>query len=144
MVQIRKMTAKDLDQVAEIEKETFSMPWSKESLMDFLKREDVVFLTAEENGEILGYCGYLKIMDEADILNVAVKEGHRGKHIGSDMIQKLLEEGNRQGIFRFTLEVRQSNLAAIHIYEKAGFVSAGIRKNFYEKPTENGIIMWKQ
>ena len=138
------MTAEDLDQVAKIEKETFSMPWSKESLMDFLNREDVVFLAAEENGEILGYCGYLKIIDEADILNVAVKEGHRGKHIGSDMIQKLLEEGNRQGIFRFTLEVRQSNLTAIHIYEKAGFRSAGIRKNFYEKPTENGIIMWKQ
>lgn len=144
MVQIRKMTEKDLDSVAEIERATFSMPWSKESLMDFLNREDVVFLVAEENGEILGYCGYLKIIDEADILNVAVKEGHRGKKIGSEMIQKLLEEGNQQGIFRFTLEVRESNLAAIHIYEKAGFVSAGIRKNFYEKPTENGIVMWKQ
>ena len=75
---------------------------------------------------------------------MAVKEEHRGKKIGSEMIQKLLEEGNRQGIFRFTLEVRESNLAAIHIYEKAGFVSTGIRKNFYEKPTENGIVMWKQ
>ena len=57
MAEIRKMTAEDLDQVAKIEKETFSMPWSKESLMDFLNREDVVFLAAEENGEILGYCG---------------------------------------------------------------------------------------
>lgn len=144
MAEIRKMKEEDLDQVAEIEKETFSMPWTRESLRSFLNRGDTVFLVAAEKEEILGYCGYLQVIDEADILNVAVKTAHRGNHIGTELIRRLLEEGKNQGIFRFTLEVRQSNLAAIHIYEKAGFVSAGIRKNFYEKPVENAVIMWKQ
>lgn len=144
MEKIREMREEDLDQVAQLEEETFSMPWSRQSLFSFLKREDTVFLVAEKEEEILGYCGYLQVFDEADILNVAVKEKYRGRHIGTNMIEKLIETGKKNGISQFTLEVRQSNLRAIHIYEKAGFVSVGIRKNFYEKPAENAVIMWRQ
>ena len=143
MIEIRQMKVDDLDQVVAIEKESFSMPWTREGLLTFLNRGDTLYLVAEKRGEILGYCGYLQVIDEADILNVAVKMMYRGQHIGTRMIQRLLEEGKKRGAYRFTLEVRQSNFAAIHVYEKIGFVSVGIRKNFYEKPTENAIIMWK-
>ncbi|MCI7813753.1 MAG: ribosomal protein S18-alanine N-acetyltransferase [Lachnospiraceae bacterium] len=143
MVEIRQMKAEDLDQVAAIERESFSMPWTRESLLTFLNRGDTIYLVAEQRGEIVGYCGCLQISDEADILNVAVKTMHRGQHVGTKLVQKLIEEGKKRGAYRFTLEVRQSNFAAIHVYEKAGFTTAGVRKNFYEKPTENAVIMWK-
>ena len=60
------------------------------------------------------------------------------------MLLKLMEEGYRMGVEAFTLEVRKSNEAAIHLYEKLGFVTEGIRKNFYEEPTEDALIMWKR
>ena len=144
MAEIRKMRVEDIDQVAVIEKEAFSIPWTKEGLRSFFDRDDTQYLVAEKEGEILGYCGYLAVIDEADILNVAVKSEYRGQHIGTELVKRLIEEGQKAGIFRFTLEVRQSNSCAIHLYEKAGFVAAGIRKNFYEKPIEHAVIMWKE
>ncbi len=144
METIRQMREEDLDQVAQLEAETFSTPWSRESLLSFWQREDTVFLAAERDGEIVGYCGYLQIFDEADILNVAVKEAYRNRRIGTRLVEKLIETGKDRGVSQFTLEVRQSNKRAIHIYEKMGFVSAGIRKNFYERPAEHAVIMWKR
>lgn len=81
---------------------------------------------------------------EGNITNVVVAEEARNKGIGTKMLRHLMEEGERNGLGAFTLEVRVSNAPAIHVYEKLGFLSEGIRPNFYEKPAEDAVIMWKR
>ena len=84
------------------------------------------------------------IAGEGDVSNVAVYEEHRGKHIATALMQELLRVGEEKGIRDFTLEVREQNQPAIRLYEHAGFVSEGIRPNFYDKPKDNAVIMWKR
>ena len=85
-----------------------------------------------------------QVLEEADITNVAVDVPFRGRGIGFLMLQELMRIGRERGVEAFTLEVRQSNQAAISLYERLGFENCGIRKNFYEKPTEHAVIMWKR
>ena len=84
------------------------------------------------------------IAGEGNITNVVVTPEARNQGIGTGMLRYLMEEGSREGLTAFTLEVRVSNAAAIHVYEKLGFVSEGIRPGFYEKPTEDAMIFWKR
>ncbi len=142
-MEVRRMEEKDLDQVTAIEKDTFSMPWKREDFLESMSNPSHVYIVACEGDSVFGYCGMWGIAGEGQINNVAVKKEFRDKGIGFGMIQFLLEEGYKLGLEAFTLEVRESNRAAIHVYEKAGFVNAGVRKNFYEKPRENAVIMWK-
>ncbi|RDY32239.1 ribosomal-protein-alanine N-acetyltransferase [Lachnotalea glycerini] len=142
MTIIRLMTDRDIEQVSKIENETFSMPWSKDAFREFLKRKDTIYIVAEVNNEIVGYCGLWNIVQEGNINNFAVNKQYRKKHIGFEMLTKLIEIGNEQRINAYTLEVRQSNVAAIRLYHKIGFREDGIRKNFYESPREDAIIMW--
>ena len=140
---VREMLPGDLEQVAGIEQQTFSEPWSKQSFADSMDKESNRYLVAEQNGEILGYCGLWGIVDEGDICNVAVKERARNKGIAYGMLCELLIQGQKMGLRAYTLEVRVSNRSAIHLYHKLGFEDAGIRKSFYSKPTEDALIMWK-
>lgn len=144
MIEIRFMQQEDLDTVAQIEQETFSMPWSKAGFASSLGRADTLYLSAFSDGELAGYCGLLQVLDEGEITNVAVKKSFRGQKIASRLMEELLKKGSRRGITFFVLEVRKSNHAAIRLYEKTGFSKAGIRKNFYEKPIEDAVIMSKQ
>lgn len=144
MIQIRLMRQEDLDSVAQIEQETFSMPWSREGFASSLGRKGTLYLSAFSDGELAGYCGLLQVLDEGEITNVAVKKCFRGQKIASMLMAELLKKGSDRGITFFVLEVRKSNKYAIRLYEKAGFLQAGIRKNFYEKPIEDAVIMCKQ
>lgn len=139
---IRKMTEADLPEVCTIEQATFSDPWSEEDFRSSLKEPGNGYLVAEAEGKIAGYCGYWGIAGEGYIYNVAVKEEYRRHRIGYQMLKTLLEESLDRGITSFTLEVRRSNEAAIRLYEALGFVSAGVRKDFYTKPKEDAVIMW--
>lgn len=141
---IRRLRIEDLEQVAELERKYFSVPWSKESLRQSLEKPYYLFLAAEEDGLVAGYAGLLQVADEGDITNIVVDEAYRGRGIGTELTGKVLEEGRKLGIHSFTLEVRVSNETAIHVYEKLGFVPEGVRKGFYEKPTEDALIMWKR
>lgn len=140
---IRRMEEKDIPQVYAIEEETFSMPWSKKAFEESISYYHTLFLVAELDGEIAGYCGCYQSLEEAEITNVAVKRQLRGHGIGRRLLEELMRMGKEQGAFAYTLEVRISNQAAIHLYEKLGFTSFGIRKNFYEKPKEDAMIMWR-
>lgn len=140
---IRQMEEGDLDQVCAIEEETFSMPWSRKSFQDTISYYHTLFLVAELDGEIAGYCGCYQSLEEAEITNIAVRRQLRGHGIGRRLLTELMRLGKEQGAFAYTLEVRVSNQAAIHLYESLGFVSFGIRKNFYEKPREDAMIMWR-
>lgn len=138
---IRRMKEEDAPQVALIEADNFSVPWSEKSFREAAVKTETIYVVAEENGEILGYAGAWCVFGEADITNVCVRKVSRKQGIGTRMLQFLIEEGVNVKIKTFFLEVRESNSAAISLYEKFGFQKIGIRKNFYEKPVENGIVM---
>lgn len=139
---IRLMKEEDLGAVAQLEQTVFSVPWSEQNLRESLSRPEYLFLVSEEEGTIIGYAGLLMIAREGDVTNIAVFPEHRGRGTGSALTEALLTEGRKRGMNAFTLEVRVGNQAAIHIYEKLGFQSEGVRKGFYEKPKEDALIMW--
>ena len=142
-MQIRPMTREDCDQVAVIEAASFSVPWSRKAFTDTVEKENFRYFVAEEDGEILGYCGFLYVLDEAEIPNVCVKTSARKQGVGKKMMTVLIEEAAKLELEVLYLEVRESNVAARHLYETLGFTINGIRKNFYEQPTENAVLMSK-
>ena len=140
--QIEKMRPEHIKEVAEIERRIFTLPWSEQGFLSSLQSEDTLYLVVRKEGRVAGYCGLLQSFDEADITNVAVAEEARGAGIGFAMLSELMRLGKERGIARYTLEVRASNAAALHLYEKIGFQSDGIRNNFYDRPKEDAVIMW--
>ena len=140
---VRKMQTEDLEEVCKIEKENFSMPWSEDSFLESMEKDYTVFLTALADDKVVGYLGCYCVGGEGEITNVAVKASHRRMGIGGMLLEKLYVEGKSLETEEFFLEVRESNEAAIALYTRQGFVKEGIRKNFYEKPVENAVIMWK-
>ncbi len=93
-------------------------------------------------GEVAGYAGYWQVMDEGHIMNIAVREDLRSRGIGRALMEAMLKEGDSLGILYWTLEVRVSNAPALHLYEKTGFTSAGIRPGYYSNPKEDANILW--
>ena len=115
-----------------------------ESFLEMIANENACYLVALIGEEVVASCGLRHIVGEGEITNVVTKGTMRGKGIGRQILLQLLEEGAKMGAEAFTLEVRVSNAPAIHLYESLGFVSEGVRKNFYEEPTEDALIMWKR
>ena len=144
MRNIRLMTEADAPFAAEVEKKCFSQPWSEKSFIDAVHDKNTLYIVAEEEGEFAGMCGLWQSFEEADIMNVAVDPAFRGRGIAADMMEELLRLGGERGITAFTLEVRVSNAVAISLYEKFGFEGVGVRKNYYEFPREDALIMWKR
>ncbi len=143
-LEIRPMEEADVPAVAAIEAASFSDPWSEASFRDFLKREDTLYLTAVSDNCVAGMCGLLIGPYEAEVFNVAVSQKLRGQGIAGRMFAELLRWGEECGVTDFTLEVRVSNRAAIHLYEKNGFVTEGVRPRFYANPEEDALIMWRR
>lgn len=141
IMKIREMQLDDLEQVMKIENENFSRPWTETGFFTFLIRQDTLFLIAAEGEEILGYCGVVMVQDEGDITNVSVKKDRQNHGTGKLLVQELIRITNEMGVSRLFLEVRESNERAIHVYEKAGFVKNGLRKNYYEDPVEHAVLM---
>ena len=138
---IREMSFADIPSAVEIETQCFSLPWSEKSFQDSLTREDTLFLVCEEQGGITGYIGMYISFDEGSITNVAVSPNHRQKGYGEALVVAAKEKAREKQVERIFLEVRVSNIPAIALYEKMGFVNLGIRKNFYEHPQEDAYIM---
>lgn len=144
MLIIRLMEEKDLDSVCMIEEAIFSIPWKRQDFQEMLEWDKAVYLVAEENDKIIGTCGLRNIAGEGEITNVAVCPEHRRCGVGESLLKQILIKGQQSGIIDFTLEVRKSNLPAIRLYQKHGFVTEGIRPRFYSKPIEDAWIMWKR
>lgn len=143
-IEIIRMTEAEVPQVAAIEAEVFTCPWSEKGFLDTLYQDNVRFYLAVEGNTVLGYCGIYMAADEGEITNVAVKPEFRRCHIADEMLQALLSDSEAGGIRYIYLEVRVSNAAAIGLYEKHGFTRNGIRKNFYEKPQEDAYVMCRE
>jgi len=142
-MQIRPMTKEDCEQVAAIEAASFSVPWSLNAFTETVEKENFRYFVAEEEGEILGYCGFLFVLDEAEIPNVCVKSSARKRGVGRQMMSVLMDEAKKLGMAVLYLEVRESNMPARSLYLSLGFEENGIRKNFYEHPVEHAVLMSK-
>lgn len=143
MVSFRKLRTEDVEPLAAMARECFSVPWTAKAFADLVADDKSIYLVAVREEEVLGCCGVVNSFGDGSIDIVMVTEKERGKGIACAMLQELFVAGESIGVENFTLEVRVSNAPAIHIYEKLGFVSAGIRPRFYEKPVEDAMIMWK-
>ncbi|MPM42639.1 hypothetical protein SDC9_89306 [bioreactor metagenome] len=141
-VRIVPMSPEHLDEIAALEKVCFSAPWSRNMLAEELDNACSAFLTAlDETGRVVGYAGLQVILDEGYITNVAVRPEDRQKGVAAQLLQVFINfaKGNRLSFL--TLEVRPSNTAAIVLYGHHGFRTAGRRKNYYELPREDALIM---
>ena len=146
MIEIVELSREDLDAVAEIEKETFSQPWSRQSFADAIEDSFGLFLVArtKEEKQVLGYIGMYCTPEEGEITNVAVKSDVRGQGIGGCLVDAMIQEAKARDIPRIVLEVRVSNTPAIATYQNRGFVNLGVRKNFYQFPKEDAYIMARE
>ena len=140
-IEIFKMTEDELSSLAEIEKECFSLPWSEASFREELDRDGSFFLVARLDGEIAGYVGLQFVLDEGYITNVAVRRELRRRGVGKCLMESIIKIARDMPLSFVSLEVRESNFGAIALYEGLGFKTMGVRKDFYEKPRENGLIM---
>ncbi|QOV20869.1 ribosomal protein S18-alanine N-acetyltransferase [Blautia liquoris] len=141
---IREMQLDDLEQVLPIEESNFSVPWTANGFFSFLIREDVHLLVAEENGQVLGYCGAILTPPESDITNICVRMDSRRRGIAVELFSKLKNDLLSKNITTIHLEVRESNQAALQLYKKLGFVQDGLRPRYYEVPVEDAVLMsWR-
>ena len=141
MIVCRRMRAEDVPFISRLEEETFSMPWSADSFLQMIEKEDTAYFVAEEDGRLLGGCGLLLIAGEGNITNVVVAPEARRRGVATGLLTYLLADGDRAGLTAYTLEVRVSNEAAIRLYEKFGFQWAGLRPGYYQRPREDAVIM---
>lgn len=141
-LQIRPLKMEDVPVLARMEEKIFSRPWSEKSFADLLNHDYILCLVAEMDGIHVGCAGLTMLDNEGNIDKVMVREDFRGRGVAYQMLGCLMEEARKRGITEFTLEVRVGNQPAIHLYEKLGFVSEGVRPKFYDKPTEDALIMW--
>ena len=139
---IRNMKEKDIPQVCIIENETFSKPWKDHDFLASINSEDNIYLVVEWDEQIVAYCGLWGVIEEGHINNVAVVRTHQNRGIAYSMLEELIKRAREKSLESFTLEVRVGNVNAIKLYEKLGFKKIGIRPSFYDKPREDGLIMW--
>lgn len=139
--QLVPMTMEHIPQIAALERACFSHPWSEQALQNELWNDSAVIIVAEgEDGTVLGYAGLQTVLDEGYINNVAVDEQYRRQGIADELIAAFVRFGQAKLAF-LTLEVRASNAPAIALYAKHGFAEVGRRKNYYEDPREDAVLM---
>ena len=138
-MKLTRITPDDCAELAALDKRCFAVPWSRQSFREETENRLATYIIAREDDKIIGYCGFWRVGDEVQITNIAVLPEYRRCGTASAMIDEMIAES--ADAEQIVLEVRESNLAAIGLYEKYGFECVGVRKNFYRSPTENGIVM---
>ena len=141
---IRKMRQEDLEQVAALEQACFSDPWPLNVLAHELENELSLWLVAVQGDMVLGYIGSQSVMDEADMMNLAVRADARRQGTAQALVRALCRALAAQGVISLTLEVRASNEPAIRLYEWLGFCQVGLRPNYYYHPKEDARIYRKE
>ena len=141
---ITDVTPAHIPQLAALERACFSLPWTAEQLSAQRKDAQHEFIAAvTEDGTVLGYVGMMTVLDEGYISNVAVGPEYRRQGIADALITRLDELCRARALAFVTLEVRAGNAPAIALYEKHGFARVGLRRNYYERPREDALIMTK-
>lgn len=140
---IREASLEDIPALEKLEQQCFSVPWTKEQLIGQLPDSTHRFLVAERGGELLGYVGMMFVLDEGYISNVATAPSARRNGIGRALISALLKQAEELALSFVTLEVRRSNEPAKALYAQQGFLAVGERRDYYQRPKEDAILMTK-
>lgn len=141
---IRLAEKKDIEALAELDDICFAIPWNR-SAFEYEINENLkaIYLVAELDDRIIGYVGVWVILDEGHITNIAVHPDFRNKGLGKLLLSNLFEITDRKGVERYTLEVRDSNDAALSLYSKFKFKQEGKRLKYYEDTGEDALILWR-
>lgn len=138
---IRPMQRQDIKRVLEIEQSIFSAPWSEKSFMDAYCAESNIYLVAIKEETVIGYCGLWVSYETADLCNMAVDKTYRQQGAARELLKEGLRLCKERSVESVLLEVRESNIPAIRLYEKTGFARIGKRKKYYKEPVEDAILM---
>lgn len=143
LFEIFPMEEADAEAVAKIEKRCFASPWSLEALKGGLENPTARYYVAKLGGKTVGYIGADNVLGEVYMNNLAVLLNYRGYGVGTALVERLLSDAQREHAQFVTLEVRKHNVGAIALYEKCGFQTVGVRKNYYRNPAEDAVLMTK-
>jgi ribosomal-protein-alanine N-acetyltransferase len=140
------VSSSEIDAILAIEEASFANPWTREMYLAELRNEGVSFfyLARDLERQPIGFCSVWRVLDELHINNLAVLPANRRAGIGSALLRHVLDEGARMGARRATLEVRRSNEAARHLYERFGFSVVGVRHGYYSNPVEDALVLWRE
>lgn len=138
------MTGAHVKQVAALEKQCFSMPWSDRAIESELSNPLSLWIVAVDADTVAGYVGSQSVMGEADMMNLAVLPAYRRSGVGQNLVLELICRLQKQQVHCLTLEVRASNIGAIGLYGKLGFQLVGRRPNYYANPKEDALILRKE
>lgn len=151
---LRKIKEEDISAIVKIEEELFPDPWGAGMFRDSLRQDRDFFkyvggekkesrhsYVLEYKGEVIGFFFGWAICDEYTIMNIGVSKRHQGKGLGAYLLQHILAKAQELHCFTIYLEARISNISAINLYKKFNFEKIGIRKNYYQVPVEDAIIM---
>ncbi len=138
---VSKMNSADVPAVAALDQKLFSAEcWTEEDFYLSLKDPARLFFAAYIRDTLVGFCGLQQSYEQGDVLTVGVDPAYRRRGIGSELLIALIDTFREQGGTNLFLEVRASNLSAIKLYEKHGFRQTGVRRNYYQQPTEDGLV----
>ena len=141
MIEIVRMNESHVSAVAELERQNFSEPWPEIAVRSELTNKLALWLVALDGETVVGYVGSQTVLQEADMMNIAVADSHRRRGIAKMLVEELIRQLDA---YQLTLEVRASNAPAIALYEALGFLQVGLRKNYYRKPKEDALILRKE
>ena len=140
-MEIRKAEKRHIKGIAELERVSFSSPWSESAIDETMSRDETLFLVALEGDEVIGYIGSYYCLTDGYITNVAVSPASRRNGVGRALVSRLIEEGKFLSLDFWTLEVRESNAPAQALYSSLGFTEVGRRPRFYSNPEETALLL---
>jgi [ribosomal protein S18]-alanine N-acetyltransferase len=138
---LRDMTAADLAAVVAIEAESYSVPWSESTFRGLLRRRDAEMVVAVAGDVVIGYAAFWCVVDQGELGNVAVSSSWRGRGLGARLLEEVIRRAARRGIVEVFLEVRPTNVVARRLYERFGFTTVGRRRNYYQQPVEDALVL---
>lgn len=145
-VTVTRVTADALDEVDDIavlQSTTFTNPWTADSLRWEIANTDVARLyVMRANGQLIGFCACWVIFDELHINSLAIADGWRRQGWARRLLREVARDAELAGARQATLEVRRSNVAALGLYEGLGFACEGVRKDYYQTPREDALVLW--
>jgi ribosomal-protein-alanine N-acetyltransferase len=135
----------DIDAIVALEMESFTNPWSRETLLWELRNSDVTFIYVlrRQGGSVAAFCVCWMLFDELHINTVAVAPGERRQGLATALLQHIFTEAAARGVQRATLEVRASNASAIGLYKRLGFRVTATRPRYYTNPDEDALVLWR-
>jgi ribosomal-protein-alanine N-acetyltransferase len=138
---LRTMDEKDLARVLEVENVSYSIPWSETTFRGLLRRHDAELVVATDDSTIIGHAVYWYVLDQGELGNVAVAPSARGRGVGAMLVNEIVMRATKRGVRELFLEVRPSNEHARHLYSKFGFAQVGRRRNYYQEPLEDALVL---